>query len=67
MITGIKYDKATSGRVNLSWMHDNVFNDLSELHPQTASEILEKLVNAQTGKSEARTTQKIIKYIRGRR
>ena len=67
MITGIKYDKATSGHVNLSWMYNDVFNHLLELHPQAANEILWKLVNAQTGKSEARTTQKIIKYIRGRR
>jgi len=66
MITGIKYDKVSSGRVNLSWMYEDSLNELSELHPQTANEILEKLVNAQTGKSEARTTQKIIKYIRGK-
>ena len=66
MITEIKYDKVSSGRVNLSWMYDSSLNELSELHPQIANEILEKLVNAQTGKSEARTTQQIIKYIKRR-
>ena len=66
MITEIKYDKKSNGRVYMSWMYEDTYNELCELHPELAADILQQLVKAQVGKSEARTTQQIIKYIKRR-